>query len=65
MTNCNHILVQWMAQPYDWEKGGGYYRLYCCHCGEYLMAETYIPGTYTPFFRGDNGESLDISKSIC
>lgn len=40
---CLHMVVQWMG----WE--GGWYRLQCAQCGEYLGEEAFLPNETAPF----------------
>ena len=48
-TACKHEIAHWRGMPYDWDKGGAYYRLYCFECGEDLLSETFLPGNLDPF----------------
>ena len=62
--NCDHKTVIWRAMPYDWDKGGAYYALFCVCCGEKLGAECFTPGTFDPFKIGIPNNVLDDSDNI-
>ncbi len=43
IIECPHLIIKWIAMPYDWNKGGAYYRAYCAICSKDLKQETYLP----------------------